>query len=71
MISFIHLVNQFIYCLLRWFGCLGGVFYLYSLQHELWGIGLPLTERQFSTMLALFTIGAFLDFYEEVMEDDE
>ena len=72
MISFIRLVNQFIYCLLRWFGCLGGVFYLYSLQHELFGIGYPIpTEEEFLTLLALFTLLSFFDFYEQVNREKE
>lgn len=72
MISFIQLANQFIYCIFRWLGCLGGVFYLYSLQHELFGIGFPIpTEEEFLTLLALFTLLSFFDFYEQVMRERE
>lgn len=73
MISFIRLVNQFIYSLLRWLGCLGGILYLYSLQHELFGYGSPIpTEEEFLTLLALFTLLSFFDFYEQVnREKDE
>lgn len=70
--NFIHLVRLFLDCLLRSLGCMGGVLYLVSLQHELWGIGFPIpTEEKFLTLLGLFTLLSFFDFYEQVNKEKE
>lgn len=72
MSRFIQLANQFIYCVFRWLGWLGGILYLYSLQHELFGYGSPIpTEEDFIALIFLFASIGVADFFEQVMRERE